>query len=530
MSAAVAEVGCAVALGDEIALLAAQLDAGTHRLLACIREFDVSEEWHHQGAQSCAHWLTWRIGLDTATAREKVRVARALGLLPAVDSALATGRLSYAKVRAITRVATPETEGRLLEMALFTTGAQMERICRRFRSLRNDLLEEGGGDGYGFGRARIDEADGERGVRIRSLASGMVRLEITLQADEADLVVKAIEKARDELRAQALARTRSPDRDSKPALGESLHAEGATQGDASAETPTVVPVPDETRHGRPDQRSAGVRVPLPGRADGLMYMAEASLRMSTMDASQTLDSSGGAQSRNNHLRWGGDRYRVLIHLDRGLLGSARSDTSAGQEESNRDRSDGPWDAYLEDGTQLSAETFRRVSCDGGLVPVIDSGTDNVLDVGRQTRAIPTAIRRALWVRDHGCRFPGCANQRFVHGHHIRHWAHGGETALENLTLVCTFHHRLLHEGGFNVRRHPEDNELEWLDPRGLRIPEVPEADRSSDQEAPTLLSLSSHGVLLPTNAEVNECGWDGNPVDYDSALDALLSESPSLFA
>ena len=167
-----AQVACSVALGDEIALLAAQLDAGTHRLLACIREFDAAEEWHHQGAQSCAHWLTWRIGLDTATAREKVRVARALGQLPAVDGALAAGRLSYAKVRAITRVATPETEGRLLQMALFTTGAQMERICRRFRSLRDGLLEEGAGNEYGFGRPGTDEADGGRGVRVRSLASG----------------------------------------------------------------------------------------------------------------------------------------------------------------------------------------------------------------------------------------------------------------------------------------------------------------------------------------------------------------------
>jgi len=69
-------------LGDEIALLAAQLDAGAHRLLTCIRQFDASEEWHHQGAQSCAHWLSWRIGLDPATAREKVRVARALGVRP----------------------------------------------------------------------------------------------------------------------------------------------------------------------------------------------------------------------------------------------------------------------------------------------------------------------------------------------------------------------------------------------------------------------------------------------------------------
>jgi hypothetical protein len=147
------------------------------------------------------------------------------------------------------------------------------------------------------------------------------------------------------------------------------------------------------------------------------------------------------------------------------------------------------------------------------VPVIDSGTDSVLDVGRQSRAIPTAIRRALWVRDGGCRFPGCANQRFVHGHHIHHWAHGGETALQNLALVCSFHHGLLHEGGFNVRRRPEDGELEWLDPRGLRIPDVPEADRSGDQEAPNLLALAGHGVHLPVDAEVNACGWDGDPVD-----------------
>jgi len=315
------EMDRSVALGDEIAVLAAQLDAGTHRLLACIREFDVSEEWHHQGAQSCAHWLTWRIGLDTATAREKVRVARALGQLPAVDGALAAGRLSYAKVRAITRVATPETEARLLEMALFTTGAQMERICRRFRSLRDDLMEEGGGDGDGFGRASTDEEHGERCVRVRALASGMVRLEITLQADEADLVVKAIEKARDELRVQAIARTRSSDRDCKGTTGRSTAedktgrspeadavAREATPVGASAETPAVVSAAAELRDRRSDRPSAGPRVPLPGRADGLMCLAETSLRMSATDDAQKMGPSDDAQSHNLHLRWAGDRY------------------------------------------------------------------------------------------------------------------------------------------------------------------------------------------------------------------------------
>src|SRR5512146_1188980 len=94
-------------LDNQIAILAAQVDATTHRLLECIRLFDASNRWHEQGAISCAHWLTWRVGWDKATAREKVRVARALGTLPAIDEALKSARLSYAKVRALTRVATP---------------------------------------------------------------------------------------------------------------------------------------------------------------------------------------------------------------------------------------------------------------------------------------------------------------------------------------------------------------------------------------------------------------------------------------
>src|SRR5512137_3027673 len=117
-------------LAQEIATLFAHLDAATHRLLECIRRFDEAGGWHEQGAVSCAHWLAWRVGWDPATAREKVRVARALGKLPAIDEALRSARLSYAKVRALTRVATPENEALLLEMAQEATGAQLECLCR----------------------------------------------------------------------------------------------------------------------------------------------------------------------------------------------------------------------------------------------------------------------------------------------------------------------------------------------------------------------------------------------------------------
>src|SRR5688572_6955885 len=129
------------ALAEEIARMSAHLDAAMHRLLGCIRRFDESGEWAKQGLVSCAHWLSWRTGLDPGTSREKVRVARALGALPRIDDALRRGVLSYAKVRAVTRVATPENEERLLAIALETTGAQLEEVCRRFRRVLE--LEEG---------------------------------------------------------------------------------------------------------------------------------------------------------------------------------------------------------------------------------------------------------------------------------------------------------------------------------------------------------------------------------------------------
>src|SRR5438067_3182213 len=121
-------------LGDEIAELSAHLDAATARLLDLIRDFDARNGWN-TGFRSCAAWLTWRIGLDPGAARERVRVARALGTLRLLAQALARGELSYAKVRALTRVATPETEERLLAVAKTGTAAHVERLVRGWRQV-----------------------------------------------------------------------------------------------------------------------------------------------------------------------------------------------------------------------------------------------------------------------------------------------------------------------------------------------------------------------------------------------------------
>jgi 5-methylcytosine-specific restriction endonuclease McrA len=128
------EAGALDRLGDEIAELSAHLDAATARLLDLIREFDAREGWGN-GFRSCADWLSWRVGLDRGAARERVRVARALGTLPRLVRALACGEISYSKVRALTRVATPETEERLLGVARTGTAIHVERIVRGWRRI-----------------------------------------------------------------------------------------------------------------------------------------------------------------------------------------------------------------------------------------------------------------------------------------------------------------------------------------------------------------------------------------------------------
>src|SRR6188474_2244616 len=123
-------------LGEQIAEQAAHLDAATHCLLTNLREFDARGGWHSQGAQSCAHWLSWRVGWDLATARERVRVAHRLAELPLIDAALEKAEISYSKARAMCRVGTSENEGVLLDYARAMPAAQLETVCRKYQMVQ----------------------------------------------------------------------------------------------------------------------------------------------------------------------------------------------------------------------------------------------------------------------------------------------------------------------------------------------------------------------------------------------------------
>jgi hypothetical protein len=182
-------------LGDEIAELSAHLDAATARLLALIREFDERGGWN-TGFRSCAAWLSWRVGLDLGAARERVRVARALGSLPLFAEALACGQLSYAKVRALTRVATPETEARLLAVGRAGTAAHVERIVRGWRSVDR--------------RAEARETvlqHASRTLHVRTDEDGMVVVRGRLEPEVGALLTQALAAARETLYQRARARS-----------------------------------------------------------------------------------------------------------------------------------------------------------------------------------------------------------------------------------------------------------------------------------------------------------------------------------
>jgi hypothetical protein len=197
-------------LGDEIAELSAHLDAATARLLALIREFDARGGWN-TGFRSCAAWLSWRVGLDLGAARERVRVARALETLPLLAEALARGQVSYAKVRAITRVATPETEARLLGVARAGTAAHVERIVRGWRCV--DRRAEA---------RETKQRHATRALHVYQDEDGMVVLRGRLEPEVGALLVQALAAAREAL----YQRARVP-------AGE------VARGNVSAETPPV---------------------------------------------------------------------------------------------------------------------------------------------------------------------------------------------------------------------------------------------------------------------------------------------------
>jgi hypothetical protein len=219
----------------------------------------------------------------------------------------------------------------------------------------------------------------------------------------------------------------------------------------------------------------------------------------------TLMAEGYLQHGAEHLN-GGDRHQIVIHVDEEVL---------------RTRTAGRCE--IEHGPSLAAETARRLACDASIVPILENSDGEPLNVGRKTRSIPPALRRAINARDQGCRFPGCINKKYVDAHHIHHWADGGETKQSNLVSLCRFHHRKVHEGGITIQVL-DDGAFRFSRPSG----------ESLDSTAPGHTQPLGDWMQLP--AEHREQGiyiddrtaatrWDGEGTDFGYAIEMLLRQS-----
>ncbi|MEJ8569171.1 HNH endonuclease signature motif containing protein [Elongatibacter sediminis] len=467
-------------LADDITSLAAHIDAAMFRWLSLLAEFDETGGWAGDGIRSLAHWLNWQCGMSLGTARERVRVARALKDLPRTSEQFRLGRLSYSKVRAITREATPENEDILLHIARHGTAWHIEKIIRLWR--REQRLE-----------AVKDEnrRHALRELYFRTDDDGSLILQARFTPEQGAVVRQALE---------ALLETQQRERRD---------------------------VPEEAKQAAAPDPLQSCAAPIASRrADALARLAEEWLR-----GEGSASPSANAQAA----RTGGDRFVVNLHTDLDTLRRGGTGTEA------------ELGAEGIDAVKISAETSRRLACDAGVVHWLDAKPHNAnpehppvvsgqianlpidggvrwkpLSVGRKTRTVPPAIRRALQRRDGRCRFPGCTATRFVDAHHIHHWADGGSTHIDNLVLLCRHHHRLVHEGGFGLQRTAA-GDFHFTTPAGARIPQAPTKNSRGNVFALMAANAATGLEITPATPRPN---WDGGGMDEDIVLHALSLRRP----
>jgi hypothetical protein len=352
-------------VGRRIEELSAQINAATAELVQLSAQYDDVGGWFGVGLRSCAHWLSIHSGVDVSTGSEMVRTGHALEALPHIAEAFAQGRLSFDKVRRVTRVAQPADETDWLDTALNASGGQLSRICRAVA----DALDA------------EDPHLAERALERRSLHTrwredGMLEVTMVLPREDGAVFLAALEPVATSIAAELRAASRA--------------------------------------HGGVDDPAALTRPAL--RADAFVRICEESVASASANPTP-------APTR-----------QVVVHVDQTALLAAEPAV-------RRHIEDGPW---------LPFAAARWLSCDSDVVSVLERD-GQPLDVSRVHRVVSPRMRLALQARDQGCRFPGCSvPPPRTEGHHVKHWANGGSTTLDNLVSLCRFHHRRHHDGAFEI--------------------------------------------------------------------------------
>jgi hypothetical protein len=484
-------------LADEITTLTGQINAANYRFLKLIAEFDRRGAWVDAGIRSCAYWLNWKCGIAMNAAREKVRVARALDGLPEINTAFEKGELSFSKVRAMTRIATPLNESYLLMIANHGTAQHMEVLVRAYRfvspqcdadeALNYGAKNDKAFENVAFGNKpsadnkKSEHQQDQRKVSCYQDDDGMWHIQALLPAEEGGLLVKVLKELGDRLVADtSITKTES-----------SLEIE--SEKDLNIEPEIITAVTSFPQR----------------RADALVAIAEHYLATGSGDAANLKAS---------------ERCQLIMHVH---AGAATESLDAGL------------GANL-DGQWLAPDAARRLACDASFRVVKEDEFGNVLDIGRRSRVISSAMSRALSIRDGSCQFPGCCESRYVDGHHIKHWADGGETKLDNLVTLCRYHHRELHKGNYFLCVKPETHTVQRFADR-LCFSKV---DRYFDApfnrsdkfviaanpakftcaccDSSVLEKALPPAIYQSINAKTAVTGWLGEQMDLSMAIDGLI--------
>jgi hypothetical protein len=531
------------ALRSELLGLAGHLAAAQCRFLQLLAEFDRRGGWAGADVRSCAHWLSWRIGMNLRTATEQLRVAHALRTLPAITEAFAAGRISYSKVRAITRLthayptspdSAPNAASNNAASALAAEDADAGREAAALDTNPLDTTPPETATGTPA-TTQTDPtaafpavACGPDGRLTADAERVMLDLAMTGTASHVEKVVRAtrgrlLDPQR--LSAHRGLNWRWDDDGSLVLRGRFTPADGAALIAAiEARLPELQtctpdqPVPDDVALAGAEQRpGAVVDRRAARRADALVELATRS------------DDTAPAPNL-------AEGTHVVVHIRSATDGQPASGTArtrspmpdtaqAATTDDPRQTTTEPgpdlrptdWHAEIVGGPELPPRTAERLACDARVQALFQDATTNRLYLGRTRRLASPAQLAALTVRDQGrCQFAGCSHTRYLHAHHVQHWLYGGPTDIDNLVLICSFHHTLIHEQGYRI--HHDGHTWCVLRPDGtpVRPPEEPLSGR-----AERLVELHTSARLRITPASLTP-DWGGERLDLETVVDRLI--------
>jgi hypothetical protein len=451
-------------LADEICLRAGRIAAAEAEQLPWIAEFDRREGWAGTGMLSCAHWLSWRTGLSLGPARQQVRVARRLEELPELAAAFGAGRISYSKVRAITRVAEPDDGIDWVELGRHSSAAQLEKIVRGVRRAQANAAAELDPEAAAWSlrtRVRHDGA-GNFAMTISGPAEYLPVVQAGIEAKKAELQrQREAELAEQAVNAVAEAVSR-PEPEPEPVVEQDEVAEtpspvdldeqapgwpeGTTRRDVRRATGSFLAAVQEWREPEEEQPSLTVERPPSPAPEPAPVGADGSAEPS--DTAKITDAQALLALAQDALAAEQQTHPAMARRRRPQL-TAQIDPISG------------W-GRLADGELLPPSSLRAVMRTlpgrAGMVRLrpVTSADLHRHDLGRTAREANAALRELLGALDgERCRFPGCTRHKKLHAHHVVYWSDGGSTDLDNLVLVCSRHHTLIHSQGFRLVLHPD---------------------------------------------------------------------------